>query len=96
VGRIYAGQTSLRLVLKTYVDLTGIQSATIRFLKPDGTPGEFDAGAPNPEEGLVCHEFGEGELDAAGWWRFWAFVRFADGRTAAGEAAKVHVWREGS
>jgi HEAT repeat protein len=53
-------------------------------------------GVPVPAEGLVCHEFGEGELDASGWWRFWAFVKFADGRIAAGEAAKVHVWREGS
>ena len=96
MGRIYQGQSSLRLVLNTYVDLTGIQSATIRFTKPDGSTGELDAGAPNPEEGLVSHEFVEGELDAAGWWRFWAFVTFADGRTAAGEAARVHVWREGS
>ena len=96
MGRIYQGQTSLRLVLRTYVDLTGFQLATIRFLKPDGTAGELDAGVPVPAEGLVCHEFGEGELDASGWWRFWAFVKFADGRIAAGEAAKVHVWREGS
>ena len=96
MGRIYQGQTSLRLVLKTYVDLTGIQSATIRYRKPDGTEGELDAGTPAPAEGLVCHELGEGELDVAGWWRFWAFVTFADGRGAAGEAARVHVWREGS
>jgi hypothetical protein len=26
---------------------------------------------------------------------FWAFVTFADGRSAAGEAAKVYVWNEG-
>ena len=86
----------MRLILRTYVDLTGFQSATIRYLKPDGTSGELDAGVPDPADGLISHEFGEGELDAAGWWRFWAFVRFADGRSSAGEAAKVHVWREGS
>jgi hypothetical protein len=31
-----------------------------------------------------------------GWWTLWAFVTFADGRTAAGEAAKVYVWDEGA
>jgi hypothetical protein len=39
------------------------------------------------------HECIEGELDSAGWWG--AFITFADGRTAAGEAAKVFVWDEG-
>jgi hypothetical protein len=29
------------------------------------------------------------------WWAFWAFITFADGRTAAGESAKVFVWEEG-
>jgi hypothetical protein len=32
----------------------------------------------------------------AGWWSFWAFITFADGRTAAGEAAKVYIWAEGA
>ncbi|HUX20843.1 MAG TPA: hypothetical protein VMW69_06360 [Spirochaetia bacterium] len=50
----------------------------------------------HPAQGHISQEFVEGELDAAGWWQFWAFVTFADGRVAAGEAAKVHVWREGS
>jgi hypothetical protein len=26
---------------------------------------------------------------------FWAFITFGDGRTAAGEAAKVYIWHEG-
>jgi hypothetical protein len=28
----------------------------------------------------------------AGWW---VFIIFGDGRTAAGEAAKVYIWNEG-
>jgi hypothetical protein len=46
-------------------------------------------------KGVIFHECIEGELDMAGWWVFWAFITFADGRTAAGEAAKVFVWLEG-
>jgi len=37
----------------------------------------------------------EGEIDEAGWWSFWAFLVFDDGRSAAGEVSKVFVWREG-
>jgi hypothetical protein len=42
-----------------------------------------------------CKVNAYGEIDMAGWWVFWAFITFADGRTAAGEAAKVYVWKEG-
>ena len=96
MGRIFKGQTSLRLVLKTFADLSGARSAAVRYAKPGGEVGELSAGVPVPEDGLLCHDFEEGELDEAGWWRFWSFVVFADGRSAAGEAARVHVWEEGS
>jgi hypothetical protein len=45
---------------------------------------------------MISHECIEGEIDVAGWWVFWAFVTFSDGRTAIGEAARVHVWKQGS
>jgi hypothetical protein len=46
-------------------------------------------------KGVIFHEVVEGELDASGWWSFWAYISFVDGRTAAGEAAKVFIWQEG-
>jgi hypothetical protein len=46
--------------------------------------------------GVIFHEVIEGELDISGWWLFWAFITFADGRTAAGEAAKVFIWNQGT
>ena len=49
----------------------------------------------DPQNWLLCHDFEEGELDEVGWRRFWAFVVLADGRSAAGEASRVHVWEEG-
>lgn len=95
MGRIYKGQTSLRLVLNTFADLTGALNAAVRYAKPSGEAGELAAGVPAPEDGLLCHDFAEGELDESGWWRFWAFVTFPDGRSAAGEAARVYVREEG-
>ena len=95
MGRIYKGQTALRIILKTFCDLDGIESAIIRYRKPCGKAGEFIAGVGDAAKGIIFHECIEGEIDVSGWWAFWAFVTFADGRTAAGETAKVYVWHEG-
>jgi hypothetical protein len=95
MGRIFKGQSALRITVKTFTDLEGITSAVIKCRKPDGSAGEFEAGVGDIEKGVIFHECIEGELDMAGWWVFWAFITFGDGRTAAGEAAKVFVWNEG-
>ena len=96
MGRIFKGQTALRITLKTFVDLEGIESAVIRFRKPNGKIGEFDAAVGDVTNGVIFHECIEGDIDVSGWWAFWAFVTFADGRTAAGQVAKVYIWQEGS
>jgi hypothetical protein len=93
--RIYTGQSALRITLKTFTNLEGIISAVIKYRKPDGAAGEFSAGIADSAKGIIFHECVEGEIDLAGWWVFWAFITFADGRTAAGDTAKVFVWTEG-
>jgi hypothetical protein len=95
MGRIFRGQSALRITVKTFTDLEGNISAIIKYRKPDGSIGEFGAGVGDTVKGVIFHECIEGEIDMAGWWVFWAFITFADGRTAAGEAAKVYVWKEG-
>jgi hypothetical protein len=95
MGRIYKGQTALRITLKTFTDLEDIISAVIRYKKPNGKTGEFPAGVGDITNGVIFYECIEGDIDASGWWAFWAFVTFADGRTAAGETAKVYIWKEG-
>ena len=95
MGKIFLGQSALRITLKVFCDLEGIISAVIKYRKPDGSIGEFAAFVVDTAKGVISHECIEGELDMSGWWAFWAFVTFADGRTAAGEAAKVYVWKEG-
>jgi hypothetical protein len=95
MSRIHREQSALRLTVKTFTDLEGIISAVIKYRKPDGLCGEFTAGVGDTAKGVIFHECIEHEIDLAGWWAFWAFITFADGRTAAGEAAKVFVWSEG-
>jgi hypothetical protein len=93
--KIFKFQSALRITLKTFADLEGILSAVIRFRKPNGKTGEFLAAVGGADNSLIFHECIEGEIDVSGWWAFWAFVTYADGRTAAGETAKVYIWREG-
>jgi hypothetical protein len=96
MSRVYKGQSALRLTVKTFTDLEGLNSAVIKYRKPDGSAGEFGAGVGDEAKGVVFHECIEGEIDMAGWWALWALITFADGRTAAGEAARVCVWEEGN
>jgi len=95
VGKIFKGQSALRIKVKTFIDLEEISSAVIKFRKPNGTGGELSAAVGDAARGVIFHECIEGELNASGWWAFWAFVTFGDGRTAAGETAKVFIWNEG-
>jgi hypothetical protein len=93
---IFKGQSALRITVKTFTDLEGIVSAVIKYRKPDGSAGEFESGVGDTGKGVIFHECIEGEIDRAGWWALWAFITFGDGRTAAGETAKVFVWEQGN
>ena len=95
MGKIFKGQSALRITLKTFTDLEDVSLAVIKYKKPDGKTGEFPAAVGDTAKGVVFYEVIEGDIDVSGWWSFWAFVAFADGRTAAGEAAKVYIWQEG-
>jgi len=95
MGKIFKGQSALRITLKTFTDLEDVVSAVIKYQKPDGITGEFAAAVGDTAKGVIFYEVIEGDIDISGWWSFWAFVTFADGRTAAGEAVKVYIWNEG-
>jgi hypothetical protein len=95
MGEIFRGQSALRITVKTFTDLEAAVSTVIKYRKPDGRTGEFAAAVGDITNGVIFHECIEGELNVSGWWAFWAFVNFADGRTAAGETAKVYIWQEG-
>jgi hypothetical protein len=93
--KIFKGQTALRITVKTFIDLEDILSAVIKYRKPNGKTGEFTAIVWDAVNGVIFYECADGDIDVSGWWAFWAFITFADGRTASGETAKVFVWNEG-
>jgi hypothetical protein len=92
---VFKGQSYLRITAKTFVDLSDAVSCVIKYRKPDGCTGSFTAAVSDVSGGAVFHECPGGELDMSGWWVFWAFIEFADGRSACGEAARVFVREEG-
>ena len=95
MGRIYKGQSSLKITVKTYIDLTGAEECLIKYRKPDGMEGSFVGTISDEQEGIFNYEIKPGEIDLSGWWRFWAFVTFTGGRTAPGKSRKRFVWEEG-
>lgn len=95
MNKIFKGQSSLRITVKTFTDLQEAAVCLIKYRKPNGLAGEFNAGISDAERGVIFHECLSGEIDVSGWWLFWAFVGFADGRTACGEAVRVFVRDEG-
>ena len=95
MGRIYKGQSSLKITMKTYIDLTGADECLIKYRKPDGTEGLFTGTIKDELEGVFTYEIQNGDIDISGWWRLWAFITFIDGRTAAGRSRKRFVWEEG-
>jgi len=95
MGKVFKGQSALRITLRTFCNLEGVLNAVIKYRKPNGKSGELAAAVGDTTKGLIFHECIEGEIDTSGWWAFWAFITFTDGRTAAGETAKVFIWQEG-
>nr|AGS51783.1 hypothetical protein [uncultured bacterium contig00046] len=55
MGKIFKGQSALRIVLKTFIDLEEMLLAVIKFRKPDGSCGEFSAGVSDVAKGIIFH-----------------------------------------
>ena len=96
MGKIYAGQTALKIDLDTGIDLTvGVDVIKIKFTKPapDVTVYEWTAAAENTTHAI--YYVNGGELDVAGKWTFWSYVTFSDTTFAPGEPVAISVFEEG-
>lgn len=94
---VFAGQTALRIQLTCGQYVIDASAIKIKYQKPDGTTGEWDAEVDvevaTAASGVIYHDVAtDTELDVAGWWQFWAYVTFSDGRSAAGEKVRFKVY----
>ena len=98
--RIYVGQSALALDLDTCVDLAaeGAVSAVMKYVKPDGTEGEWAAViAPDSLTTVVRYVVTSNLiLDQAGLWKRWCVVTFASSKTAPSDAVYFNVEEEGA
>ena len=97
MSQIFVGQTALKFILDTGIDLTNAMQVKIKFRRPDGTTGEWNAEIePPPSNGRISYTIQTpGDLNIAGNWQLWAFVVFSDNTYAPGEIANVRVCEEG-
>jgi hypothetical protein len=95
MGKIYVGQTALRIQLTANVD---INTATpyIKYQKPDGTVGQWEAGVINQDTGTVYYDIqASTDLDQEGEWIFWIYLVYFNSTVAAGEPVVKYIYAEG-
>ncbi len=98
MARIYKNQSFLHIEIESIEPLTDVASAKIKFIRPDGTTGEWNATITGQ---LIDYKFtklegGGSELNQDGNWTFWHFLTATDGRTAPGDAFQIYVHLEGT
>lgn len=93
--KIYVGQTALSIQLDTTIDLAAMASGLIKYVKPDGSTGQWPAVEGDP--GVLVYDIQlDTDLDLEGSWKWWAHVTFNDGTYAPGDPVLEYVYTEGS
>ena len=95
MSKIYNGQSSLRIKLTTGVDITGATTKQIKYKKPGGTTGAWDTTVESATTGVIYYDIQDGDIDESGYWTFWAYIVFSDGRDAVGESVSERIYIEG-
>lgn len=96
MAAIFKNQSKLRIQLTTSVDITGATVKQIKYIKPSGTTGEWDATSSDDENGVIYYDIIDDELDENGRWTLYAYITFSDGRSAPGEKVYMQVYQPGS
>lgn len=95
MGKVYVNQSSLRLELTAYEDVTDAVSTVLKYKKPSGTIDSWSATVSDATTGVMHYDFLDTELDEAGDWIVWIYVVFSDGRNAPGEPYTWRIYEEG-
>lgn len=95
MGKIYVGQTALKIEALTYTDLTDATAQVIKYKKPDATLGSFIATITDAKAGIIEYDVTSADdLDQAGEWTFWAYITFG-GDVVPGEPEILEIFNEG-
>lgn len=95
MGKIYVGQTALRIQLTANIDISSA-TTNIKYQKPDGTVGQWDASILDKDRGSIFYDVVDSTiLDQEGEWIVWAYVTFSNGKVAPGEPVILNIYSEG-
>ena len=96
MGKIYKGQTELQIKLVMNTSLSSAASQFIKYKKPSGATGYWQAVVATIADGTVYYNVdSSNDINESGTWRFWGAFRNTDSDYAPGEAVKVVVYDEG-
>lgn len=96
MGKIFVGQTALKITLKCHCNITHAVSTKIRYKKP-GNPEveEWDAEVEDAINGEIYYHVQDGDIDTSGNWKLWAYIIFSNNTVAAGETVYLNIYTEG-
>jgi len=96
MGKIYRGQTKLRIQVTASQNITGATELLVKYKKPNGVFGSWPGTASNDTNGVIYKDVTLATtLDQSGRWETWSGVTFSDGGYAPGEAVEMMVYEEG-
>lgn len=95
MGRVYIGQTALRIYLACGVNISSTLAERIYYRKPSGIEEYWEATVSDDLNGIMYYDIQESELDEAGEWRFWSYIKFNDGTWATGESVTMMIYEAG-
>jgi hypothetical protein len=95
--RIFKNQTALDLTLDTTIDLTTATDVWMKYKKPDGTIGIWDATIDDPvTDGIIRYIIqSSSDLDQLGEWTRWAYIEINSTKYAPGDSVTFEVYKEG-
>lgn len=95
--RIFKNQTALTLKLDTKIDLTSATNVWMKYIKPSGVTGIWNATIDSPATaGIISHIIAAGELNESCEWTRWAYIEIGGTKYAPGDAVTFTVYEEGS
>lgn len=96
--RVFVGQTAIRFELQLNVDITGCLEKKIKYKKPkDDTIYEWNATSSDDTAGHIYYDVAlNTELDVAGTWIFWGYIKFGDGRDANSDPQSYEIFEIGT
>ena len=94
-GKVYIGQTWLKVRGRSDVDLSLCPVREIHYRKPDGTTGEWEAGLESDNITLIYQIANESVLDVAGTWTIWGYFVNDSGKKGYTAPAFFEVYQHG-